>query len=489
MQNYPLYKGPAPARGRAFADFGLPESLLTGLHANGYVFCTPIQEKTLPCALEGMDVAGQAQTGTGKTAAFLIPIMTRMLSAPARHPGVQPRALIISPTRELTVQIYQDAMAIGQQTGFSMTAVFGGMDYHKQAQDLRAGADIVVGTPGRLIDYLKQRIFSPKGVEFLVIDEADRLFDMGFVADLRWILRRLPPYSQRQSMLFSATLNYRVMELTYEFMNLPKEIAVEKETRTVAQVSEELYHCSKQEKLLLLLGILQKENPSRVMIFANTKFTVDWLAFKLKTNGLPAEGISGDINQKARLNLLNRFKNNQLKIMVATNVAARGLHVEDVSHVINFDLPADPEDYVHRIGRTARAGASGKAISLCCDEYATHLPHIESFLGRKLVVSWAEDELFLPDRAPEYRRQRSFSAGREKTKTGKKRAEGKKPASGKALAHPKERTAGEQKPLPVIAENASGASPEPPPARRPRRRRKGKIGREMPDNHKNFEGE
>jgi ATP-dependent RNA helicase RhlB len=485
MKDSQLYKGPALARGRAFADFGLPESLLTGLHASGYVFCTPIQEKTMPYALEGLDVAGQAQTGTGKTAAFLVPIMTRMLGAPPRHPGVQPRTLIISPTRELTVQIYQDAMAIGRETGFSMAAIFGGMDYHKQAQSLRAGADIVVGTPGRLIDYLKQKVFSPKGVEFLVIDEADRLFDMGFVADLRWILRRLPSYSQRQSMLFSATLNYRVMELTYEFMNLPREIAVEKETRTVAQVSEELYHCSKQEKLSLLLGLLQKENPARVMIFANTKFTVDWLAFKLKTNGLPAEGISGDISQKARLNLLNRFKNNQLKIMVATNVAARGLHVEDVSHVINFDLPADPEDYVHRIGRTARAGASGKAISLCCDEYATHLPHIENFLGRKLVVSWAEDELFLPDKAPEYRRQRPFPAGREKIKKERKRAGGEKFASAGPAGIKKEKPAAGPKPLPFIAENASQANPEPPPPRRHRRRRSGRTAQELTEPVKN----
>jgi ATP-dependent RNA helicase RhlB len=464
MKDTQLHKSPALAKGRAFADFGLPASLLTGLHEGGYMYCTPIQEKALPYALEGSDVAGQAQTGTGKTAAFLIPIIARMLGRPPRQPEIQPRALIISPTRELAVQIYQDAMDIGRYAGFTMAAIFGGMDYNKQAQSLRAGADIVVGTPGRLIDYLKQKVFSPKGVEFLVIDEADRLFDMGFVADLRWILRRLPPYHQRQSMLFSATLNYRVMELTYEFMNLPREIVIEKEMRTVAQVSEELYHCSRQEKLSLLLGLLQKENPERVMIFANTKFTVDWLTFKLKTNGLAAEGISGDISQKIRMNLLNRFKNDQLRILVATNVAARGLHVEEVSHVINFDLPADPEDYVHRIGRTARAGAYGKAISLCCDEYATHLPFIEEFLGRKLPVCWAEDELFLPDKGPEYRRRRPF----------RREAEGRKPArrgqsasSPSAPLRPKKKKSAA--PAPAEAGTIKEDSPPQPSGRRSRR--------------------
>jgi ATP-dependent RNA helicase RhlB len=474
MKDISSDKSPAPAKGRAFADFGLPPSLLNGLYESGYVYCTPIQEKALPYALEGLDVAGQAQTGTGKTAAFLIPILARMLNLPPRQAETRPRALIISPTRELAVQIYQDAAAIGRYSGFDMTAVFGGMDYGKQAQSLRAGADIVVGTPGRLIDYLKQKVFSLKGVEFLVIDEADRLFDMGFVADLRWILRRLPPYGQRQSMLFSATLNYRVMELTYEFMNLPREIAIEKDMRTVAQVSEELYHCSKQEKLSLLLGLLKKENPTRAMIFANTKFTVDWLAFKLKTNGLAAEGISGDISQKMRMSLLHRFKNDQLQILVATNVAARGLHVEEVSHVINFDLPADPEDYVHRIGRTARAGASGKAISLCCDEYATHLPYIEEFLGRKVHVCWAEDDLFLPDKGPEYRSNR-----RIRKPAG---PESKKPTRGRAASGTASPSARPARKKPGPAEPPATESADSPPAKARRRNRRGRRrGKDEPN--------
>jgi ATP-dependent RNA helicase RhlB len=324
-----------------------------------------------------------------------------------RRESPAPRALIIAPTRELAVQIHADAETMGRHTGFKMGVVFGGVDYGKQARALREGVDLVVGTPGRLIDYVKQRVLDLRQVRYLVIDEADLLFDLGFIADLRWILKRLPPYDQRQSMLFSATLGWRVLELTYEYMNLPQEVTVTRETRTVEQVSQEMFHCSKHEKLNLLLGILEKEPWTRVMVFTNTRHSVDWLTQKLQGNGLPADGISGRLDQRKRLSLLQRFKDDELKILVATNVAARGLHIDDVSHVINFDVPADPEDYVHRVGRTARAGAVGKAITICCDEYACHLPYVEQYLGQKIPVSFAEDELFKPDQAPPYRRRRS----------------------------------------------------------------------------------
>lgn len=390
------------ASGKPFAEFDLPEPLLRGLQESGYYNCTPIQEMAIPLGLAGRDIAGQAQTGTGKTAAFLVPIFSHIMRDPDRLPGV-PACLIIAPTRELAVQIHDDAQIIGRHCGLNTVAIFGGVDYGKQAKALREGVDIVVGTPGRLIDYMKQRVLDPKGLRFLVIDEADRLFDMGFVADLRWILKRLPNYSQRQSMLFSATLNYRVMELTYEYMNLPAEVSVARDQRTVEQVTQAMYHCSKKEKLNLLLGILAREDWTRVMIFTNTRYAVDWLTYKLQNNGLPAEGISGSLDQRKRLSLMERFKANELKILVATNVAARGLHVDDVSHVINFDVPADPEDYVHRVGRTARAGALGKAIMICCDEYATHLPYVEQYLGAKIPVAWADDSFFLPDQAPAYR--------------------------------------------------------------------------------------
>jgi len=398
------------AQGTPFDQFDLPEPLLKGLHESGYYRCTPIQELAIPLGLEGKDVAGQAQTGTGKTAAFLVPIFAHLLRDQKRKPGV-PSVLIIAPTRELALQIYQDAQDIGRHTGLKMVAIFGGVDYRKQARTLQDGVDLVVGTPGRLIDYIKQRILRLDKVRFLVIDEADRLFDMGFVADLRWMLRRLPPYDQRQSMLFSATLGWRVLELTYEFMNLPQEVTIEPDKRTVEQVTQELYHCSSHEKLNLLLGLLQREDWTRVMVFANTKYMVDWLAFKLRHNGFPAEGISGDLDQRKRLKLLERFKKGEVKILVATNVAARGLHVEDISHVINFDVPADPEDYVHRVGRTARAGAQGKAITLCCDRYATHLPYVEEYLGSKIPVAWADDDLFVPDQAPDYQPRRRGGGG------------------------------------------------------------------------------
>jgi ATP-dependent RNA helicase RhlB len=396
------------ASGRPFADFDLPQPLLEGLREAGYLRCTPIQEQTIPLGLTGRDVAGQAQTGTGKTAAFLVPILAYLLREERCEPPV-PRALIIAPTRELAVQIHADAETIGRHTGFKMGVVFGGVDYGKQAQTLKEGVDLVVGTPGRLIDYTKQRALDMRHIRYLVIDEADRLFDLGFIADLRWILKRLPPYDQRQSMLFSATLGWRVLELTYEYMNLPQEVTVTRETRTVEQVSQKLFHCSKREKINLLLGILGKEPWTQVMIFANTRHSVDWLTQKLQGNGLPADGISGRLDQRKRLSLLQRFRNDELKILVATNVAARGLHIDDVSHVINFDVPADPEDYVHRVGRTARAGAAGNAITICCDEYACHLPYVEQYLGQKIPVSFAEDELFKPDLAPPYRRRRSES--------------------------------------------------------------------------------
>lgn len=398
----PTGQGPALANGTPFDQFDIPEVIARGLKDSGYQLCTPIQDQAIPIGLAGKDVAGEAQTGTGKTAAFLVPILTHLLRDKSHKPGT-PDTLIIAPTRELALQIYDDAKALGRYTDFKMVAVFGGVDYGKQLNALRDGVDIVVATPGRLIDYTKQRAFDPRAIKHLVIDEADRLFDMGFVADLRWIMRRLPHYDQRQTMLFSATLGWRVLELTYEFMNMPQRVAIEKDTRTVEQVTQELYHCSTPEKINLLLGLLKRETWTRVMIFTNTRYATDMVAFKLKHNGFPAEGISGDLSQQRRLKLMQAFKAGELKILVATNVAARGLHVDDVSHVINYDIPADPEDYVHRVGRTARAGAKGKAITICCDKFATHLPYVEDYLDAKIPVCWAEDEDFVPDKSPYYR--------------------------------------------------------------------------------------
>jgi len=381
-----------------FDRFDLPESLLTGLREAQFERCTPIQAQVLPVALEGKDIAGQAQTGTGKTGAFLVTIYTRLLKMTERKPGI-PSALIVAPTRELAAQIHEEALVLGAHTGLSSVQVVGGVDYQKQADTLKSGVDIVICTPGRIIDYFKQGIFKTEGIKIVVIDEADRLLDLGFAKDMRFILRKLPHYEQRQSMLFSATLSHRVLELTYEYMNLPEFISVTPEEVTVERINQSLIHVGLESKLPLLLGLLKREDWYRVLIFANTKSGVEWLAEKLKGNGFPAEGITGDLPQRKRFKLMEQFKNDQVKILVATDVASRGIHVEDISHVINYDLPQDSESYVHRIGRTARAGKSGQAISLACENYVFHLEPLEEMLGYKLPVTWPEDDWFVKDQA------------------------------------------------------------------------------------------
>src|SRR5512136_2172500 len=369
-----------------FEELNLPEPVLRGVIDAGFTACTPIQEKTLPLALAGKDVAGQAQTGTGKTAAFLITLFTKLLQTEKRGEARDPRALILAPTRELVVQIEQDAQLLGKHCGFTIQAIYGGVDYMKQRDALREGADVIIGTPGRLIDYLKQKVYSLKEIQVLVIDEADRMFDMGFITDLRFILRRLPPYDQRQNMMFSATLNRRVMELAYEFMNAPVKVSVTPEQMTAERVTQLLYHVSRKEKFPLLLGLLGKEGMERTMIFVNTKREVEYLHDRLNANGFPCRIISGDVEQRKRLKILEDFKNGKLPIMIGTDVASRGLHIEGVSHVINYDLPQAPEDYVHRIGRTARAGAEGKAISLADEDGAFFLEAIEEYTRMKIPV-------------------------------------------------------------------------------------------------------
>src|SRR5947207_4187101 len=348
-----------------FNGLELPLPVLEGIREAGFVTMTPIQEGALPLALKGKDVAGQSQTGTGKTAAFLIAAYTRLLRTPAPAPSTPttPRVLIIAPTRELTVQIESDAHQLGRFTPFNIQAVYGGIDYAKQRDTLAAGCDVLVGTPGRLIDYLKQHVWSPRRVEVLVIDEADRMFDMGFIADLRFILRRLPPPERRQSFLFSATLSFRVLELTWEFMNNPSQITIMPQQKTAERVEQTLYHVGREEKFPLLLGLMRREG-DRFLIFSNTREEARRLEDRLVRNGWEARALTGDVDQKRRLRIINDFKEGVLPVLVATDVASRGLHIEAVSHVINWDLPQDPEDYVHRIGRTARAGAAGRAVGL-----------------------------------------------------------------------------------------------------------------------------
>src|SRR5512136_3087341 len=280
-----------------FSELKLPETVLQGIHEAGFTDCTPIQDRSLPLALAGKDVAGQAQTGTGKTAAFLITLFTRLMKQTPSASGKHPRALILAPTRELVVQIEQDAQLLGRHCGFTIQAIYGGVDYMKQREALKEGADVIIGTPGRLIDYLKQKVYSLKEIQVLVIDEADRMFDMGFITDLRFILRRLPPFDQRQNLMFSATLNQRVMELAYEFMNAPEKVSVTPEKMTAERVEQVLYHASRKEKFPLLLGLLRREGMDRTMIFINTKREGEYLHDRLNANGFPCRIISGDVEQ------------------------------------------------------------------------------------------------------------------------------------------------------------------------------------------------
>jgi ATP-dependent RNA helicase RhlB len=380
----------------SFTNLHLPESLARGIADAGFERCTPIQAQTLPRALAGFDVAGQAQTGTGKTAAFLVALYSRLLRAeipPTRRINA-PLALIIAPTRELAVQIHSDAEILGQYTGLKLGLAFGGVDYDKQRRQLEDGVDILIGTPGRLIDFYKQHVYDLRSVQALVLDEADRMFDLGFIADIRYIMRRLPAPDQRLNMLFSATLAQRVLELAYEHMNDPELVRIEPDKMTVDRVRQVIYFPSMDEKPRLLVGLLRSMDPHRTMIFVNTRRGAEELENLLRANGFNAQAISGDVPQTKRLRLLRDFHSGELAILIGTDVASRGLHVPEVSHVFNYDMPQDPEDYVHRIGRTARAGAEGDAISLGCEDYVQSLPDIEAYIGRSLPrAALTEDPL------------------------------------------------------------------------------------------------
>jgi len=391
----------------SFSSFDLHPSLLAGLETAGFTRCTPIQALTLPVALPGGDVAGQAQTGTGKTLAFLIAVINRLLTRPAlaeRNPE-DPRALILAPTRELAIQIHKDAVKFGSELGLRFALVYGGVDYDKQRAALQEGVDVIIATPGRLIDYVKQhKVVSLHACEMCVLDEADRMFDLGFIKDIRFLLRRMPIRTERQTLLFSATLSHRVLELAYEHMNEPEKLVVESEFITNSTVRQLMYFPSDEEKIPLLLGLLSRSEGARTMVFVNTKVWVERVARALERGGYRVGVLSGDVPQKKRESLLAKFQKGQLEILVATDVAARGLHIDGVSHVYNYDLPFDAEDYVHRIGRTARLGAEGDAISFACERYAMSLPDIEAYIEQKLPTAPVEADLLVsrprPKREP-----------------------------------------------------------------------------------------
>ncbi len=398
-----------------FSQLGLDRRLLKSLCEHGLTHCTSIQAECLPIALAGKDVAGQAQTGTGKTAAFLLAIMQHILKTPERsgRKKQQPRAIIISPTRELAIQIHKDAMMLNTHAGLSLGLVYGGIDYEKQRNSLNEKIDILIGTPGRLIDYHKQDVYSLKGIEIVVLDEADRMFDLGFIADIRYIFRRMPTAQHRLNMLFSATLSHRVTELAYEHMNNPEKVIINPKQVTAENVQQTLYHVANDEKIPLLLGLIKKIDPKRSIVFVNTKRTAEKVWSYLEGNGYYSAVLSGDVPQKKRQRLFKEFTSGELPVLVATDLAARGLHVPEVSHVFNYDLPQNAEDYVHRIGRTARAGTSGDAVSFACEEFVYSLIEIEEYIGHKLPVSEiAADMLAEPKSPAKIARPRAGSLGK-----------------------------------------------------------------------------
>ncbi|MCP3687285.1 MAG: DEAD/DEAH box helicase [Gammaproteobacteria bacterium] len=382
----------------SFNSLALDSRLLASLESQHFHRCTPIQAESLPLLLSGKDVAGQAQTGTGKTLAFLLACAQRLLTSSAADtvPG-KPKVLILAPTRELAIQINKDATQLLADTPLKLAICYGGKAYEQQKRQFDAPVDILIGTPGRLIDFFKQRLFNLKSVEAMVLDEADRMFDMGFIADVRYLLRRMPDPTGRLNMLFSATMAHKVMELAYEHMNQAQLVKIESDSPAVERIDQSIYHPANHEKIPLLLGLIEKLKPERSIIFINTKHAATRVWGYLEGNGQKAALISGDIQQSKREKLLQKFHDGEYSILVATDVASRGLHIPDVTHIFNYDLPELGEDYVHRIGRTARAGNSGHAISFACEDYAMNLLDIELYTRRPIPsVSISNDLLANP---------------------------------------------------------------------------------------------
>ena len=404
---------------KLFSQFEITPAIQDALAQMGWNECTPIQAKTLPLTLTGHDIAGKAQTGTGKTAAFLIAIYHYLMTNPVKPNDSGPWAIILAPTRELALQIYNDALQIGCYTGIKPIAIYGGKDYEAQKAEFKeTQPDIIIGTPGRIIDLYKQRCFNLKNIECLVLDEADRMFDLGFISDIRYLMRGMPPAKERLNLIFSATFTYRVQELAYEYLNAPKMIEIESETETAEKIDQALYHVANKEKIPLLISQLKKldEKKNKAIIFLNTKHVLERLAHTLEHNGFKVAMLSGDVAQNKREKLLKAFKNGEKNILLATDVAARGLHIDDISHVFNYDLPQQPEDYIHRVGRTARAGKSGIAISFGCEDFAYHLPEIEEKLGEKIPTINVSDDMLAdvipaPDFLPNKRNQKQESNG------------------------------------------------------------------------------
>ena len=375
-----------------FSEFNLNQDILKGISQAGFKKCMPVQEKTFSYSLYGQDVCVQSQTGTGKTATFLVSIF-HALTRETRSK----KCLIIVPTRELAVQIEKEAKILGRFLNLTIGSFYGGVIYSKQEKLLKGGIDIIIGTPGRLIDFGRQNKINFRDIEILVIDEADRLFDMGFLPDIRWMLKRMHKYTERQTMLFSATLDRHTRQIAWEYMNEPFEIILNPDRITVEEISQVLYHVESKEKMPLLLGILKDRALENTLIFTNTKQTAFMVSKRLECNGYKSKYLIGDMPQKKRQQIIETFKSGRLQYLVATDVAARGLHVDNLDLVVNYDLPENPETYVHRIGRTGRTGKSGSAITLACEKFVMGLETLESFIDMKIPVAWVNEESFESD--------------------------------------------------------------------------------------------
>lgn len=379
-----------------FTEFSLHESLLQGIEGAGYVDCTPVQEQVLKSSLEGRDLYVQSQTGTGKTAAYLTSVIQELLT---RGESAGKKVLVMVPTRELAVQVQEEAQKLAKFTSLKCASFYGGVGYDKQVASLKKGVDIMIGTPGRVIDLNHGNQMDLSSVAFLVIDEADRMFDMGFYPDLRTLIKVLPSSEQRQTMLFSATLNSYVKNLAWEYTRNPAEITIAAENITVDEIAQELFHVSSDDKMKLLLGIISHEKPESLIVFCNTKKSCEIVAKRLKMNGFESEFIIGDLPQKKRLTIMDKFKAGAIKCLVATDVAARGIDVNDLAMVINYDLPNEAENYVHRIGRTARAGKSGKAFTFCSEQDVYSLPPIERYIEKSIPSCVADESMFAEDKS------------------------------------------------------------------------------------------
>lgn len=380
-----------------FDEFDFEENLLKGIQDAGFETCTDVQEETFKILKESRDVLAQSQTGTGKTAAFLIGMFQQMKLEEGKFKGA--RALVIVPTRELAIQVEREALLLGSHLDLKIGSFYGGVGYQQQEDQLKEGLDLMIGTPGRLIDFGKSKKLDFSKVGILVIDEADRLFDMGFYPDITFMMKRMSPPSERLTMLFSATMSTRVANLSWEHMNQPGEIIIEPEQITVDAVKQELYHVGANEKMSLLLGILKRDKPEAAVIFCNTRGKVYEVAKRLEVNGYKSKYLIGDLPQKKRTQVVDAVKRGEVPFLVATDVAARGLHIDDLPLVVNYDVPNDAENYVHRIGRTARAGKNGHAITLACEEFVLGLSSVEEYIESKIPVVWAEEELYSEDQS------------------------------------------------------------------------------------------